>query len=425
MSQFSPISSGRLSSRLSPARIALPALLLAGTLGMLTTGCGGGPGYVYAVGPCYGYGCGYGGGYGYGYGNISTFAGTGVHGNSGNGGAAVKAQLDRPVSLTVDPSGNLFIADSASNTVREVAASTGLINDASTASASATSSLRSSIASTTTFNHPAAIALDPAGNLYVLDQASSAIHRVSSATGTLALVAGSALGRAGFSGDNGQATSSQLSSPSGMAFDPSGNLFIADTGNHRIREVAASTGMITTLAGTGAAGFSGDGGLAAAAQLSSPSAVAVDAKGNLYIADSGTSTIRKIDTHTGLISTVAGTGVAGFSGDSAAATSAQLNAPQGITVDSFGNLFISDTGNQRVRQVAVGTGVISTIAGNSAQGYSGDGKASAQASLNAPYATAVDASGNLYIADFGNAVIRKVLPNPQTTQTAQTSSNNM
>ena len=423
MSQFSPISSDRLSSRLSPARIALPALLVAATLGVLTTGCGGGPAYVYAVGPCYTYGCGY--GYGYGYGYISTYAGTGVHGNSGNGGAAVKAQLDRPVSLTVDPSGNLFIADSASNTVREVAVSTGLINDASTASASATSSLRSSITSATNFNHPAAIALDPAGNLYVLDQASSAIRRVSANTGTLALVAGSALGRAGFSGDNGQATSSQLSSPSGMAFDASGNLFIADTGNHRIREVAATTGMITTIAGTGAAGFSGDGGLAAAAQLSSPSAVAVDAKGNLYIADSGTSTIRKIDTHTGLISTVAGTGVAGFSGDSAAATSAQLNAPQGITVDSFGNLFISDTGNQRVREVATGTGIITTVAGNSAQGYSGDGKASAQAALNAPYATAVDASGNLYIADSGNAVIRKVLPNPQTTQTAQTSSNNM
>lgn len=419
MSKLANIPSIRTASR-ATIRLAFPALLLAGTLGVLATGCGGGPAYVYTVGPCYGYGCGY--GYGYGYGYISTFAGDGIKGNSGNGGSAVHAQLSQPVAVTVDPSGNLFIADSASNTIREVPAGTGLITAAlmtnTATNPGAHVSLVSSVSTSPSFNHPTSLALDPSGNLYVLDQTSSAIHRVSASTGTLALVAGSPLGHSGYSGDNGLATAAQLSSPSGMAFDPSGNLFIADTGNHRIREVAASTGVISTVAGTGTAGFSGDGGLATAALLSSPSAIAADSKGNLYIADSATSTVRKIDAHTGVISTVAGTGAAGFSGDGAAATAAQLNSPQGITVDSFGNLFITDTGNQRVREVAAATGIISTIAGNSTQGYSGDAGPSSHSSLNSPYATAVDTSGNLYIADSGNSVIRKVLPNPKTGQTA-------
>lgn len=417
MSKLARILSNHTASR-ATVRLAFPALLLAGTLGVLTTGCGGGPTYVYGVGPCYSYGC----GYGYGYGYISTFAGNGIHGNSGNGGSAVQAHLNQPVSVTVDSSGNLFIADSASNTIREVPAGTGLITAALMGNAAtnpgAHVALVSSIATSPTFNHPTSLALDPSGNLYVLDQASSAIHRVSARTGTLALVTGSPLGRSGYSGDNGLATAAQLNSPSGMAFDPTGNLFIADSGNHRIREIAASTGLITTVAGTGSAGFSGDGGPAAAALLSSPSAIAADSKGNLYIADSATSTVRKIDARTGLISAVAGTGTAGFSGDGATATAAKLNSPQGITVDSFGNLFITDTGNQRIREVATGTGIISTIAGNSTQGYSGDGGPSSHSSLNTPFATAVDTSGNLYIADSGNGVVRKVLPDPKTTQAA-------
>lgn len=412
------LSSNHATSLASPSRVrfAAPALLLASSLAFLTAGCGGGPAYVAVGPPCYGYGCGY--GYGYGYGFISTFAGNGNIGNAGNGSAAANAQLSQPVDVTVDSSGNLYIADRASNTVREVAASTGIINSASAGNASLSSAMRSSVAGSITFNHPSTVAVDPSGNLYVLDQASNTIRRVSAPTGTLAIVAGSALGRSGFSGDNGQATAAQLNNPSGMAFDPSGNLFIADTGNHRIREVAASTGLITTVVGNGTAGYSGDGGLASAAQLSSPSAVATDSKGNLYIADAATATVRKVDIRTGLISTVAGTGIVGFSGDKALANAAQLNSPQGITVDAYGNLFIADTGNQRIREVVAGTGIISTIAGNSTQGYSGDGGPSSRSVLNNPYATAVDASGNLYIADSGNGVIRKVLPNPQTAQTA-------
>jgi sugar lactone lactonase YvrE len=398
----------------TPARFAPAALLLVSALTLLSSGCGG-PAYVVYAPPCYGYGCGY--GYGYGYGFISTVAGTGVAGNTGNGSPAVTAQLRQPVALTVDPSGNLYIADSASNTVREVAATTGIINGASSGITAANhgslTSLANNAAAAPRFNQPSAVAIDASGNVDVLDNATSTVRRMSS-TGVLSIVAGNAAGIAGFSGDNGQAINAKLNLPLGMAFDPSGNVFIADTGNQRIRRVDASTGIITTVAGTGNAGYSGDGGLAAAAQISHPAAIATDSQGNLYIADSGNAAIRKVDVRTGIISTVAGTGIIGFSGDNAAAVAAKLNQPLGITVDAHNNLFISDTGNQRIREVAANTGVISTIAGDSKQGYSGDGGPSSSADLNQPYATAIDASGNLYIADSGNGVIRKVLPNPQT-----------
>ena len=387
-------SSTRLSSAasartISRARISPVVFLCASVFALLGSGCGGSPGYGY-VGACYG--C----GYGYGYGGMAAVAGTGTPGNSGNGGPAVKAQLGMPVSVAIDPSGNLFIADSASNTVREVAASTGIIKNA----------LASSL------NHPAAVALDPSGNLYVLDQATSTVRRMSPSTGSAAMVAGSAVGNPGYAGDKGPATSAQLNRPSGIAFDQTGNLYIADTDNNRVREVAASTGVITTISGDGNAGYSGDGGPATLAQVSHPAAVAADGKGNVYIADTGNAAIRKVDARTGVITTVAGTGIIGFSGDNAAATSAQLDEPQGVSVDSSGNLFIADTRNQRVREVAARTGIISTIAGDSNQGYSGNGGPSSSAELNNPYAVAIDASGNLYIADSGNGAVRKVLPNP-------------
>ena len=400
----------------APARFAPAALLLVSALTLLSSGCGG-PAYVaYAPPPCYGYGC----GYGYGYGYISTFAGSGVDGNSGNGSAAVKAQLSQPVAITVDHAGNLYIADRASNTVREVVSATGIINNVLSAPASSGGSvtpLAVNVAVTPHFNQPSAVAIDASGNVDVLDQATNTVRRISTSTGALTVLAGNAAGLSGYSGDNGQAINAKLNQPAGMAFDPSGNLFIADTGNQRIRRVDASTGIITTVAGTGNAGYTGDGALAMAAQLSHPAAVASDSQGNLFIADSGNAAIRKVDVHTGMISTVAGTGIVGFSGDNAAAVAAKLNQPLGITVDAHDNLFITDTGNQRIREVTANSAVISTVAGGN-QGYSGDGGPSSLANLNQPYATAIDASGNMYIADSGNGVIRKVLPNPQTTQKA-------
>src|SRR5208337_173469 len=217
-------------------------------------------------------------------------------------------------------------------------------------------------------------------------------------------VAGNKDGEAGFGGDGGPASQAQLNQPEGVAVDASGNLYIADTDNNRIRKISPN-GIIPTVAGNGIAGFSGDGGPASQAQLNHPEGVAVDAQGNLYIADTGNNRIRKISPN-GIITTVAGNGIAGFGGDHGPASQAQLNHPEGVAVDASGNLYIADTDNDRIREVR--NGVIVTIAGDA--GFSGDGGPASQAQLNHPEGVAVDASGNLYIADTGNNRIRKISP---------------
>jgi sugar lactone lactonase YvrE len=212
-------------------------------------------------------------------------------------------------------------------------------------------------------------------------------------------------GTGGFTGDGSNAWAASLNAPGDIAFDAAGNAYIADFMNNRIRKVNTS-GIISTFAGTGTAGFSGDGGLATSANLNGPIDVAVDASGNVYIADYQNHRIRKINT-SGIISTVAGTGTSGFSGDGGLATAAQVNAPVGIEVDAAGNLIISDQQNARVRKVNT-SGIISTIAGNGTVGSGGDGGLATAAQLNNPNGTAIDASGNIYIADSGNSKIRKV-----------------
>jgi sugar lactone lactonase YvrE len=221
--------------------------------------------------------------------------------------------------------------------------------------------------------------------------------------GVIATVAGN--GAYGFSGDGGPATNAQLYGPSGVAVDTAGNVYIADSGNFRIRKV--SGGVIATVAGNGAPGFSGDGGPATNAELNYQLGVAVDSAGNLYIADSIDCRIRKVSG--GVIATVAGTTL-GFSGDGALATSAQLQFPEGVAVDSAGNFYIADTGNFRVRKVLASSGIISTIAGNGLHWYSGDGGQAINAQLNSPSDIAVDNAGNLYVTDSGNSRVRVVSP---------------
>ena len=212
-------------------------------------------------------------------------------------------------------------------------------------------------------------------------------------------------GTAGFAGDGNAASAAELNQPAAVAVDSAGNLYIADQKNQRIRKVDGS-GNISTVAGTGTAGFSGGGSAASSAELNQPAAVAVDSAGNLYIADQKNQRIRKVDS-SGNISTVAGTGNQGFAGDGGAAYAAELNQPAGVAVDSAGNLYIADRNNQRIRKVD-SSGNISTVAGTATAGFAGDGGAAYAAELNQPVAVAVDSAGNLYIADQNNQRIRKV-----------------
>jgi sugar lactone lactonase YvrE len=251
---------------------------------------------------------------------------------------------------------------------------------------------------------PAGIAFDAAGNLYIADLNDNIIRKIDLA-GIIATVAGD--GEQGFSGDGGAATNAELDSPAGVAVDANGNLYIADTHNHCVREV--SGGNITTIAGTGVAGFSGDGGAATAAMLNQPTAVAVGADGSLYVADTDNHRIRKVvfGSSGTTITTIAGNGEQFFSGDGGAAMVAGLDSPNGIAVDAAGNIYIGDTHNQRVRVVDT-AGVISTLAGNGSKTYAGDGAAATSASLARPRGLSVDALGNIYVADSDNNRIRLI-----------------
>ncbi len=331
---------------------------------------------------------------------ITTVAGNGVQGYSGDGGAATNASLSYPSGVAVDASGNLFIADYYNNRIRKVD-DTGLITTVA-GNGTAAYSGDGGAATNASLSYPSDLALDADGNLFIADSQNSLIRKVDT-NGIITTVAGN--GTAAYSGDGGAATNASLSYPSGVAVDADGNLFIADRDNHCIRQVDTN-GLITTVAGNGAQGYSGDGGAATNASLSYPSAVALDASGNLLIADTGNQRIRQVDTN-GLITTVAGNGTQGYSGDGGAATNASLNQPNSVLGDAFGNRFIADAANGRIREVDA-AGFITTVAGNGTSGYSGDGGAATNASLYYPTDVAADASGNLFIADLENYRIRRV-----------------
>ena len=249
------------------------------------------------------------------------------------------------------------------------------------------------------------VASDAAGNIYFADGGVT-VRKITASTGIISTVAGN--GSWGFLGDGGPATSAEFGGDMDIAVDSAGNLYIADKYNMRIRKVSAATGIITTVAGNGTSGYSGNGSLATSAELNWPSGVTVDAVGNLYIADLGNNMIRKVAASTGIITTVAGNGTAGYTGNGGSATSAELNAPYDVAVDAAGNLYISDANNFVIRQVAAGTGTITTIAGNGTQGYSGDGGPATSAQLGAPWDVATDANGDVFIADYYACVIRMV-----------------
>ncbi len=344
--------------------------------------------------------------------SISTVAGV-RQGSGGDGGPATAAELMLPQGVTQDALGNLYIADRDNHRVRKVTPAGTISTVAGTGGMDFSGD--GGPATAAQMRDPGGVAVDAAGNLYIADTNNHRIRKVTPA-GTISTVAGVA--GLGFSGDGGPATAAHLFGPVGVAVDAAGNLYIADTRNNRIRKVD-SAGDIHTVAGTGTSGSSGDGGSATLAQLSGPMAVAVDAAGNLYIADGYNNRIRKVDS-AGDIHTVAGTGIYGSSGDGGSATVARLGNPYGVAVDAAGNLYISDSGNHRIRKVD-SAGTIHALAGTGTSGFSGDGGPAAAAQFFIPYGVSVDAAGNtLYIADLNNNRIRKVSAVPPNAPTAVT-----
>ncbi len=336
---------------------------------------------------------------------ISTIAGTGVQGYNGDNIAADTAQIESCIHVHADRFGNVFYADLGINCVRKIDAS-GLVT---TIAGNGTSGYSGDSAAATNaqLNTPRGIAADWHGNVYIADAGNNCIRKVS-ASGVITTVAGT--GAAGSYGDGGPATNATLNFPCGIAVDSLGNLFIADTYNNCIRKVSATYGTIFTIAGTaGTAGaYSGDGGYGYACQLNNPTDVVVDPASNIYIADMINARVRMIDSFgLGHINTVAGTGGPGYYGDGGPATLARLNIPVGLALDYRGNLFIADMGNQRVRMVSP-YGKISTIAGNGTNGYNGDEIPAWSAELNSPQSVGVDPQNNVYIADYGNYRVRKL-----------------
>ncbi|NOQ80294.1 MAG: hypothetical protein GQ546_12955, partial [Gammaproteobacteria bacterium] len=331
---------------------------------------------------------------------ITTVAGTGDYGYSGDGGEATQAQLDMPYGLTTDSAGNLYIADTYNNRIRKVTPEGIISTIAGTGEYGYSGD--GGLAVQAQLDSPYDLTIDNAGNLYIADTYNYRIRKVTP-EGIISTIAGT--GDYGFSGDGGLATQAQLDDPHGISIDAAGNLYIADTYNNRIRKVTPE-GIISTIAGTGSYGFSGDGGFATQAQFDEPWALTIDSAGNLYIADVYNNRIRKVSPE-GIITTVAGTGNYGDGGDGGLATQAQLDEPYGLTMDSAGNLYIADVYNNRIRKVSP-EGIISTIAGTGDFGYSGDGEDAAHAQLDEPYGLTSDSAGNLYIADTFNNRIRKL-----------------
>ncbi len=327
-------------------------------------------------------------------------AGTGRGGFSGDGGAATNAKLAQPRGVAVDLAGNIYIGDAENYVIRKVSPS-GIISTIAGIPGSSGYSGDGGPALSAKLSGLFGICIDNSGNLFFADL--QRIRKIST-SGTITTVAGN--GTAGYSGDGGNATAATIYNPYGLAVDAVGNLYIAEQLNNLVRKVSPS-GIISTFAGMGTPSYSGDGGNATAAMLRQPESVAVDNSGNVFIADAGNNVIRKVST-SGIISTVAGTGLLSDGGDGGPATAANIQSPVGVAVDATGNIYIAEYLSS-VRMVNT-SGIISTIAGNGTAGYSGDGGPAVEAEFYYTWSLCLDGGGNIFVGDADNNVIRKISP---------------
>jgi hypothetical protein len=330
---------------------------------------------------------------------MNTFAGNGTGGYYGDGGQATAAEFSGPKGVAVDAAGNVYTGDSNNNRVRKINTAGIITTIAGNGTSGSTGD--GGPATNATLNHPTILFADPAGNVYMSVNYQS-IRKID-VTGIISTFAGNGVG--GFTGDGGPATAAGLyCDQGGAAMDAAGNVYIADYNNQRVRMVNTA-GIISTFAGNGTAAYSGDGGQATDASLNYPVSLVVDAAGNVYISDNYDNHIRMVNT-AGIISTFAGT-VAGYSGDGGQAAAAKINGPQAISIDAAGNIYFSDGSNSRVRMINT-AGVITTIAGDGTQGYTGDGGQATAAEFRPLGGLAADAAGNVYLADPSNSRIRIV-----------------
>ncbi len=335
---------------------------------------------------------------------ITDVAGS-IYGYSGDGGAATNAKLNNPISVFAGRDGNIYISDWGNSRLR-------LVNAAGIISTVAGNGIYGfsgdgGIATAAELNGPMGVFADGTGNIFFADIGNERIREINT-NGIINTISGN--GIYSFSGDGGPATAASFRDPAGICSDISGNIYVADEFNNRVRKINTN-GIISTIAGCAARGYSGDGGPATLAEFYYPSGVATDASGNLFIADESNNCIRKVSNQ-GMVYTIAGNGLPGYTGDGGPAISAEIFNAAGVRLDNFGNIYITDGFNNRIRKINT-NGTISTIAGNGKKGFSGLGDTATLAEIYDPVSISVDAGGNIYFANAFNYTIEKLSALPE------------
>jgi hypothetical protein len=336
---------------------------------------------------------------------IFTVVGTGQANYGGDGDMARRAELNQPFDVALDREGNLYFSDANNHCVRRVERHSGIIATMA-GTGQAGYSGDGGAATLAQLNSPYGIALDTTNNLYIVDRLNACIRVVEATTGVIYTIAGT--GQPGFAGDGGPASQAQLQEPNDIVLDNQGRAFIADVRDHRVRVIDLSSGIITTFAGTGEGGSSGDGGHASRAALFGPRALAFGPTGDLYICLRNDHKVRQVDMRTGIIQTVAGTGERGYTGDQGPALQASFNGPKEIAVDRNANIVLVDTENHCIRRIEAASGLVTTVAGTGQPGGDGDGGPATAATLKRPHGACVDEVGNIYIGDSENHRVRFV-----------------